>query len=90
MFVLLIYLTQISESCCTFQLIQGQPLWARIFYLVRTGHIQEALDEATQFQQAIEHREASFVNHFRTWIESPDRRYAFLCPGHSWRSMNFW
>lgn len=55
----------------------GQPLWARLFYLVRTGHIQEALREALRFQQAIEHREASFVNHFRTWIESPERKRAF-------------
>ncbi len=41
---------------------------------VRTGHLDEALDEAVQFQQAIERREVSFVSHFRTWIESPDRR----------------
>jgi hypothetical protein len=57
------------------QLVQGQPVWARIFYLVRTGHVQEALGEALHYQQAIEHREASFVSHFRTWIESLDRRY---------------
>lgn len=56
------------------QLVAGQPLWARLFFLIRTGHVREALKEATQFQQAIEHREASFVNHLKTWIESPDRR----------------
>ncbi|CAA7267671.1 unnamed protein product [Cyclocybe aegerita] len=56
------------------ELVAGQPLWAKLFYLVRTGHIQEALTEALHFQQAIENREASFVNHFRTWIESPDRK----------------
>ncbi|KAF9456680.1 nucleoporin-interacting protein NIC96 [Collybia nuda] len=56
------------------ELVAGQPLWARLFYLVRTGHAQEALAEALQFQQVIDHREASFVNHFRTWIESPDRK----------------
>ncbi|KAJ6614876.1 nucleoporin-interacting protein NIC96 [Mycena sp. CBHHK59/15] len=56
------------------ELLAGQPLWARLFFLVRTGHYHEALDEALQFQQAIEHREASFINHFKTWIESPDRR----------------
>ncbi|KAJ3515637.1 hypothetical protein NLJ89_g1635 [Agrocybe chaxingu] len=56
------------------ELVAGQPLWAKLFYLVRTGHIEEALAEALHFQQAIENREASFVNHFRTWIESPDRK----------------
>ncbi|KAF8170381.1 nucleoporin-interacting protein NIC96 [Pholiota molesta] len=47
--------------------IAGQPLWAKLFYLVRTGH-------ATKFQQAIDSREASFVTQFRTWLESPDRK----------------
>lgn len=58
-----------------FQMIAGQPVWARLFYLIRTGHAQEALREALQFQQAIEHREASFVMQFRTWIESPERKW---------------
>ncbi|KAJ7151727.1 nucleoporin-interacting protein NIC96 [Mycena filopes] len=56
------------------ELVGGQPLWARLFFLVRTGHYHEALDEALQFQQVIEHREASFITYFKTWIESPDRR----------------
>lgn len=56
------------------ELLAGQPLWAKLFYLVRTGHVQEALNEAMSAQQAIEHREPSFVNHFRAWTESPDRR----------------
>ncbi|KAJ7019379.1 nucleoporin-interacting protein NIC96 [Mycena alexandri] len=48
------------------ELVGGQPLWARLFFLVRTGHYHEALDEALQFQQ--------FITYFKTWIESPDRR----------------
>ncbi|KAH9913609.1 nucleoporin-interacting protein NIC96, partial [Amylocystis lapponica] len=56
------------------ELIAGQPLWAKLFHLVRTGHAHEALEEALRFQQAIEHREASFLGHFRAWVEAPDRR----------------
>ncbi|EAU93284.1 nucleoporin-interacting protein NIC96 [Coprinopsis cinerea okayama7 len=56
------------------EIIAGQPIWAKLFYLVRTGHVREALNEALQFQQAIEHREPSFIGHFRTWIESTDRK----------------
>ncbi|KAG6332408.1 hypothetical protein ID866_6679 [Astraeus odoratus] len=56
------------------EIVAGQPLWAKLFYLVRTGHAQEALDEAIRHQAAIEHREPSFVNHFRSWVDSPDRR----------------
>ncbi|KAI0289329.1 nucleoporin interacting component Nup93/Nic96, partial [Multifurca ochricompacta] len=56
------------------ELVAAQPLWAKLFYLVRTGHVSEALDEALAHRQAIEHREDSFVAHFRIWVESPDRR----------------
>ncbi|KAI0028083.1 nucleoporin-interacting protein NIC96 [Vararia minispora EC-137] len=56
------------------ELVASQPLWAKLFYLVRTGHAEDALAEAIQYQKAIEHREDSFVTHFRTWLESPDRR----------------
>lgn len=56
------------------QLVAGQPIWAKLFYLVRTGHTQEAMDEATRYQQAIDHREPSFLANFKTWLESPDRK----------------
>ena len=59
---------------CFIKLVGSQPLWAKLYYLVRTGHAQEALAEAFKYQQAIEHREDSFVSHFKTWVESPDRR----------------
>lgn len=62
-------LTRVSS-----QLLAGQPLWAKLFYLVRTGHTQEALDEAVRSQAAIEHRESSFLTHFRAWVESTDGR----------------
>ncbi|KAH6917714.1 nucleoporin-interacting protein NIC96 [Coprinopsis sp. MPI-PUGE-AT-0042] len=56
------------------ELIAGTPLWAKLFYLVRTGHAQEALKEAQQYQQALDHREPSFIHFLRTWVESPDRK----------------
>ncbi|EKM83342.1 hypothetical protein AGABI1DRAFT_103578 [Agaricus bisporus var. burnettii JB137-S8] len=56
------------------ELVAGQPIWAKLYFLVRTGHVQEALQEALQNQQIIEHREASFFSHFKTWIESPERK----------------
>ena len=45
------------------ELVNGQSLYAKFFYLMWTDHVQEALSEATQFQQAIENREASFSAH---------------------------
>lgn len=64
-------------------MVAAQPLWAKLFYLVRTGHAREALDEALAHRQAIEHREDSFVAHFRLWLESPDHRSVVpCCPSH--------
>ncbi|GLB36674.1 putative nuclear pore protein [Lyophyllum shimeji] len=56
------------------ELVAGQPLWAKLFYLIRTGHAEEALAEALQFQDAIKHRENGFLDHFRAWVESPERK----------------
>jgi hypothetical protein len=49
-------------------------VWAKLFYLVRTGHVDEALDEALGAQRALESREPGFVAHFRAWAEAADRR----------------
>ncbi|KAH8120687.1 nucleoporin-interacting protein NIC96 [Phellopilus nigrolimitatus] len=56
------------------ELVGSQPLWAKLFYLVRTGHTEDALNEAYQHQRALEHREPSFVTYFRSWIDSPTGR----------------
>ncbi|KAJ2926873.1 hypothetical protein H1R20_g10202, partial [Candolleomyces eurysporus] len=47
------------------ELVAGQPLWAKLFYLIRTGHTQEALNEALHYQQAIENREPTFRDHLQ-------------------------
>ena len=56
------------------QLVASQPLWAKLFYLVRTGHAEEALQEAILHERALEHREPSFVTYFSTWVNSSDGR----------------
>jgi nuclear pore complex protein Nup93 len=63
-------------------MIGGTPLWAKIFYLVRSGHIQEALQVVTDSENAINQRERSFVTFFKAWAESADRRYYHLYPQH--------
>ncbi|KAI3609897.1 nucleoporin-interacting protein nic96 [Moniliophthora roreri] len=61
------------------ELVRGQPVWARMFFLVRTGHAAEAAEELYNrdgglWREAIEKREAGFVECFRMWVESPDRK----------------
>lgn len=60
-------------------MLQGQPIWAKLFFMIRTGHVQEALQEAIQYQSVIENREPSFVSHLKTWAESLDRRSLNTC-----------
>jgi nuclear pore complex protein Nup93 len=64
----------LCRTLLSFQLITGQPVWARLYYMVRTGNIAEALEEATRYRDMIERRESGFVSHFKTWLDSPDRR----------------
>lgn len=52
----------------------GQAIWAKLFYLIRTGHAEDALVEAIQNQSSIDNRENSFVSHLRAWVESADRK----------------
>ncbi|TFK38656.1 nucleoporin-interacting protein NIC96 [Crucibulum laeve] len=56
------------------ELFAGKPIWATLFYLVRTGYAQEALSVALEFKQVIDHRERSFVEDFKAWLESLDRK----------------
>ncbi|EPQ61191.1 NIC-domain-containing protein [Gloeophyllum trabeum ATCC 11539] len=55
------------------ELVSGQPLWAKLFFLVRTGHAKEALKEVEQYQALVDRHETSFISHFRAWVESPDQ-----------------
>ncbi|KAG8906220.1 hypothetical protein FRB99_007366 [Tulasnella sp. 403] len=54
--------------------IAWKPLWAQMFYLIRTGHREEALEVALAFQKQLEDREPNFVAALRSWVESPDGR----------------
>lgn len=56
------------------QLVNGQPLWAKIFFLIRTGHLQEALVVAQEADAALQNRERRFTSFLEAWVRSPDRR----------------
>ena len=63
----------------------GQPLWVKLFYLIRTGHVQEALAVAFHFQQAIKNCEATWPP-VRTSPLPEQTHYLFSpllkCPSH--------
>ncbi|TPX50338.1 hypothetical protein SeLEV6574_g00939 [Synchytrium endobioticum] len=51
--------------------INDTPIWAQVFFLVRTGHHQQALAFVESRQNEFENE---FVTAFKSWVESPDRR----------------
>ncbi|KZS90373.1 nucleoporin-interacting protein NIC96 [Sistotremastrum niveocremeum HHB9708] len=56
------------------ELIRGQPEWARLFTLVRSGHAPEALDHALSIEETLNQREPNFVTYFKAWVESGCQR----------------
>jgi nuclear pore complex protein Nup93 len=63
-----------SLTCDTSQIANNTPVWARIYYLLRSGHAKEALAFATENEAALQKLEKSFVPYFKAWLDSPDRR----------------
>ncbi|KAH7345172.1 nucleoporin-interacting protein NIC96 [Rhizoctonia solani] len=56
------------------ELLRGRPVWAHMFFLIRTGHLREALDVANESADAIERSEQYFLSYLKAWVESSDRR----------------
>ncbi|KAG9017878.1 hypothetical protein FRB93_004689 [Tulasnella sp. JGI-2019a] len=56
------------------ELIASKPLWAQMFYLIRTGNLKEALDVAVSCEKQLNAREPNFVTALRSWVDSSDGR----------------
>lgn len=49
------------------------PIWAQIFYLLRTGHEEDAVSLAAEAEDSMRRADHAFVGVFKTWIDSPER-----------------
>lgn len=56
------------------ELANNQPVWARIYLLLRAGHSTEALAFATENEQQLQKLDKGFVAYFKAWLDSADRR----------------
>ncbi|KAF9507438.1 hypothetical protein BS47DRAFT_1304038 [Hydnum rufescens UP504] len=56
------------------ELINGKAVWATLYYLVRTGHLKETLEVATDSEVALNRHEELFTTFLKAWVESADRR----------------
>ncbi|ORX54262.1 NIC-domain-containing protein [Piromyces finnis] len=59
-----------------FELINNTPVWAQIYYLIRSGHYNDALKYVISIEHELRSREedSNFVDYFKAWLESPDKK----------------
>lgn len=55
-------------------IVNGVPVWALIFYLLRAGLFQEALEVAINNKLSFKKVEQSFLTYFKAYVLSKDRR----------------
>ncbi|KZT58461.1 NIC-domain-containing protein [Calocera cornea HHB12733] len=55
------------------ELVKGQPLWAKIYFLIRCGHVEEALEEAEKQDIALNKFDKFFLPCLREWVTNDDR-----------------
>lgn len=56
------------------ELVAGKPLWALMYYLIRTGHVKDAAGVAREFEAALNKHEDLFATFIKTWSTSQDRK----------------
>ncbi|KAF8491289.1 nucleoporin-interacting protein NIC96 [Gautieria morchelliformis] len=49
------------------ELVNGRPMWAQLFYLLRTGKVEEAVGEALKNKSALDGRQRDFCAQFQKW-----------------------
>ncbi|KAH3677242.1 hypothetical protein WICMUC_001823 [Wickerhamomyces mucosus] len=55
-------------------IVNGIPIWALIFYLLRSGCEEEALNLVLEHQTVFKKVEQSFVPYFKAYVNSKDKR----------------
>lgn len=56
------------------EIVNAQPIWAQMYYLIRSGHLEAAYELALENEDGIGRTERFFVGFFKGWLDSPDRR----------------
>lgn len=56
------------------EIVNNTPVWARIFYLLRIGQIQEAVKFTKTYEQHIRKTEPNFLSYLSSWASSPQNR----------------
>ncbi|KAF8572687.1 hypothetical protein K439DRAFT_1625599, partial [Ramaria rubella] len=54
------------------EILNGRPIWAQLFYLLRTGRVEDAVEEAVRNKSVLDSRQRDFVAQFRKWALSDE------------------
>lgn len=55
----------------SWEMVDGYPFWATLFYLVRCGALNDALEYAMRYEKYLAKTERRFLDYFSAWISSP-------------------
>ncbi|EJD55704.1 nucleoporin-interacting protein NIC96 [Auricularia subglabra TFB-10046 SS5] len=56
------------------EVFNNVPIWAKLYYLIRTGKVEEALVEAEDNAAVLNARERNFTTYLKAWAESAERK----------------
>ncbi|KAF8588475.1 NIC-domain-containing protein [Ramaria rubella] len=59
------------------EILNGRPMWAQLFYLLRTGRVEDAVEEAVKNKSVLDSRQRDFVAQFQKWALSDEGRSVF-------------
>lgn len=54
------------------EILNGVPVWAVLYYMVRSGHLQEALDFTMEIESSLEKIERSFPVYLQAYVRAKD------------------
>jgi len=55
-------------------------MWAQLFYLLRTGRVREAVEEAIKNRSVLDSRQRDFVGQFQKWAHSDEPKLVSPSP----------
>lgn len=56
------------------EIVNNVPIWALVYYMIRSGHAKEALELALQMEKSFQKIERSFITYLKAFVTSPDNR----------------
>lgn len=66
--------TWVAGVAAEMDTVTDTPLWAHLFYLVRTGHTSDALKCAHANEAALQRVDPAFLAYFKAWLDAPERQ----------------